>query len=58
MMRICGVHSHVGDIMSKAFRQHEILDLHIEISVFFCNVFVHHLKSSLRFWCCAELLAP
>jgi hypothetical protein len=58
MMRICGVHSHVGVIMFKAVWQHEIVDLHIEISIFFCNVFVHHLKSSLRFWCCAELLAP
>jgi hypothetical protein len=35
MMRTCGVHSHVGVIMFKAVWQHEILDLHIEISIFF-----------------------
>ena len=50
MMRICGAHSHVGNIMSKAVWQHKILDLHIKISIFFCNAFVHHLKSSLGFW--------
>ena len=35
MMRIHGVHSHVDAIMSKAVWQHEILDLHMEISIFF-----------------------